>query len=526
MGLGDMILETFKGVVDYFMELGEKFIEWIKDGMRKFMYSLLADDLEVLTDFMDKWFAQHPELKPVWEKEKEKIEAGETGAFALLGVLIASMIGTGVGMGMGGFGQDISNFFNRIRPVKPLEPSILSYGKHLGRVSDSDFEDALLAQGYDKKWHPLIYDYNKPNLTVSEILTAEKRLEDVDVNADERLKQLGYDETERKILRELSWAYPSPSDFIRFAVREVFTEDEETKSALSAEFPEDIVPYAEKAGMKKDVLMWYWMAHWELPSPTQVYEMLHRLNPDVLAVRGDAYKEMGLDVSKLETTIDTVKFYLRQADYDLRWRDRLLAISYSPLTRVDLRRIYELGLIDDNELRARLMEIGYTKADAEKLMEFYKSLRVSKERDLTKSEIMRLFHYGEITEEECKEMLVSLGYSEEEAEFIIAIELAKEREDEVDDQIAVLEEKFVAGEITEDEFVTQLDALGIKATRRDKIVAKAKRRKSKQIKMPSKTDIITWYKNKQISEERAKELLAQIGIPEEFHDLYLGKKKE
>jgi len=254
--------------------------------------------------------------------------------------------------------------------------------------------------------------------------------------------------------------------------------------------------------------------------------MLHRLNPDVLAVRGDAYKEMGLDVSKLETTIDTVKFYLRQADYDLRWRDRLLAISYSPLTRVDLRRRYELGLIDDNELRARLMEIGYTKADAEKLMEFYKSLRVSKERDLTKSEIMRLFHYGEITEEECKEMLVSLGYSEEEAEFIIAIELAKEREDEVDDQIAVLEEKFVAGEITEDEFVTQLDALGIKATRRDKIVAKAKRRKSKQIKMPSKTDIITWYKNKQISEERAKELLAQIGIPEEFHDLYLGKKKE
>ena len=523
--MGDLILDTLKKMWDYVCELGDTFIEWMKEGMRKFMLSLLQDDLDVVVDFVDKWIGQHPELKDLWEKEKEKLQKGDTGAFSLLAILIGSMVGTGVGMGLGGFGQDIQNFFNKIRPVKPLPPDVLAYGKHTQRISEEDVKEALLAHGYDEKWHSILHDYNKPKLTIAEILTAEKRLEDVDVEADKRLEELGYNETERKILRELSWAYPSPSDFIRFAVRDVFTEDEEIKSALSAEFPKDIVPYAEKAGMREEVLRWYWMAHWELPSPTQVYEMLHRLHPDVLNVRGDAYKEMGLDTSKLETTLDTVKTYLRQADYDLRWRERLLAISYSPLTRVDLRRVYELGLISDEELLARLMEIGYTKKDAELLMNFYKELKVGAEKDLTKSEILRLFSYGEITEEDTKTMLMDLGYSEEEADFIISIQKAKEREDEIDDLIDTYTLKFIYGEITEEEFITQLDALGIKATRRDKIVEKARRRKEKMVRMPTIKDIQTWFKQKLITEEKARELLTKLRVPEEFHDLYLGIKK-
>ena len=526
MGLGDLVLETLKGMIDYIIELADDFGDVIKRGLRMFLSSLLSDDLKVMEEIYDNLFSECPQVSELWRKEKESVKSGETGALNLLGMVLSAGIGTGIGMGAGGFGRDIQNFFNTIRPVTPLSPDILAYGKHIGMMDDNLFKTDLLSQGFSEDKHNIIYSYYKPKLLITELLTAEKRIEKLDYDVNNALKEAGYNDKEISILRELSWYYPSPTDFIRFAVREVFTEDKETQEALGAEFPEDIVKYAEKAGMRKDVLEWYWKAHWELPSPTQVYEMLHRLNPDVLEVRKEAYKEMGLDEEKLKTDLETVKFYLKQADYDKRWRERLLAISYNPLTRVDLRRVYELGLIDDKEVVARLMEVGYTKADAELLLNFYKSLKVGAEKDLTKSEILRLFRYGEITEEECLSMLMDLGYDETEANFIISLEIAKEAEDEIDDIIDTLTEKFVWGEITEKEFVEELDKLGIKATRRDKIVEKARRRKERMVRMPTKEDIIKWYNSKLIDEDKARELLSLIRIPTEYHDYYLGKKKE
>jgi len=526
MGLGDLVLQTLKGMVDYIIELADDFGDVIKRGLRMFVSSLLSDDLKILEEKYDELFKECPHVSDLWEKEKQNIKSGETGAFQLLGLVASSAIGTGVGMGLGGFGRDIQNFFNSLHPVTPLSPDILAYGKHIGMVDDNLFKTDLISQGFSEDKHNIIYSYYKPKLTISELLTAEKRIEKLDYDVNNALKEIGYNDKEISILRELSWYYPSPTDFIRFAVREVFTDDKETQEALRAEFPEDIVKYAEKAGMRKDVLEWYWKAHWELPSPTQVYEMLHRLNPDVLEVRKEAYKEMDLDVEKLKTDLETVRFYLKQADYDKRWRERLLAISYNPLTRVDLRRVYELGLIDDKEVVARLMEVGYTKKDAELLLNFYKSLKVSAEKDLTKSEILRLFRYGEITVEECLSMLMDLGYDEAEANFILSLEIAKEAEDEIDDIIDTLTEKFVWGEITEKEFVEELDKLGIRATRRDKIVEKARRRKERMVRMPTKEDIIKWYNSKLIDENKARELLSLIRIPEEYHDYYLGKKKE
>jgi len=173
-----------------------------------------------------------------------------------------------------------------------------------------------------------------------------------------------------------------------------------------------------------------------------------------------------------------------------------------------------------------LMEIGYTKADALKLLEFYKTYKVSEEKDLTRSQILELFKIKEITEEECKEMLMSIGYDEVEAEFLIAIEKYKESEREINDKVAVYTYQFEEGMLTEKELVEKLDELGLRASRRDKIVAEAVRRRNRKVRLPSKEDIVKWYKNKQITEERARELLTRINIPQEFHDLYLGKKEK
>jgi len=521
MGLGELIEGTFKKVIDYIIELADDFADVLKRGLRMFLSSLLQDDLGVMEETYDVLFKECPQVSELWKKEKEKVREGKTSAIQLLGLVASSAIGTGVGMGLGGFGRDIQNWFNTIRPVAPLPPDILAYGKHTNKITDNIFKTDLLSQGFAEDKHSIIYDYYKPKLSPTALLEAEKRVEKLDIDINAELKAHGFNDKEISVLRELSYAYPSPTDFIRFAVRDVFTKDAKTQEALSAEFPEDIVPYAEKAGMRKDVLMWYWKAHWELPSPTQVYEMLHRLNPDVLKVRGEAYREMGLKEENLKTDLDTVKFYLKQADYDKRWRERLLAISYNPLTRVDLRRIYELGLIDDNELLARLMEVGYTKKDAELMLEFYKTFRQEEARTFAKTEIKYLLYYGIINESEAKVMLERLGYTEEDAKTMIELWKVKLAEKDMRETQKFVRDAYALGEITRAEAERMLREAGLSEEVIGVVLDKEDRRRLKSQKLPSPSTVVKWLRNNIITKDKAREILRSINVKEEYIEYYI-----
>ncbi|RLC77719.1 MAG: hypothetical protein DRI61_11010 [Chloroflexi bacterium] len=521
MGLGNLIEETFKKIVDYIIELADDFADVLKRGMRMFISSLLQEDLDLLEEYFDKTMGQHPEFKKIWEEEKRRIREGKTSYAGFLIPLLGYVVSFGGGMLMGGFGRDIQNFFNSIHPVTPFSPDILAYGKHTGKIDDNVFKTDLKSQGFAEEKHSVLYDYYKPKLPPTALLEAEKRIEKLDYDVTQALKDAGFNDKEINILRELSYAYPSPTDFIRFAVRDVFTKDTKTQEALSAEFPEDIVPYAEKAGMRRDVLMWYWKAHWELPSPTQVYEMLHRLNPDVLRVRGEAYREMGLELDKLETTKETVEFYLKQADYDRRWRQRLLAISYNPLTRVDLRRIYELGLVDDNELLARLMEVGYTKKDAQLLVEFYKTFRQEEARTFAKTEIKYLLYYGIINEAEAKVMLERLGYTEEDAKTMIELWKVKLAEKDMRETQKFVRDAYALGEITRTEAERILREVGLSEEVIGVVLDKEDKRRLKSQKLPSPTTVVKWLKTGVITKEKAREILRSINVKEEYIEYYI-----
>jgi len=388
-------------------------------------------------------------------------------------------------------------------------------------LDDTTIDTNYASLGYNDDYKTFLFDFYKPKLPPTTLLEAEKRIENLDIDVNEELKAHGFNDKEISVLRELSYAYPSPTDFIRFAVRDVFTKDAKTQEALSAEFPEDIVPYAEKAGMRKDVLMWYWMAHWELPSPTQVFEMLHRLHPDVLKVRKKAYEELGLKEENLKTDLDTVKFYLKQADYDKRWRERLLAISYNPLTRVDLRRIYELGLIGDDELLARLMEVGYTKKDAELMVEFYKTFRQEEARTFAKTEIKYLLYYGIINETEAKVMLERLGYTEDDAKTMIELWKVKLAEKDMRETQKYVRDAYALGEITREEAERILKEAGLSEEVIAVVLDKEDKRRLKSVKGPSPTTVVKWLKLGVITEEKAREILRSINVKEEYIDYYI-----
>ena len=521
MGLGDLIEQTFKKVIDYIIELADNFADVLKRGIIMIIQHLEVEAKPDIDKLIPEEFSEMPYYKDLKKYVEENAGKKPIPLLAIAGMIGGSVIGTGVGMGIGGFGRDISNWFNAWRRPTPLDIQILAYAKHTGKLSNDVIDTNYASLGYNDNYKDVLFTFYKPKLTVTELLEAEKRIENLDYDVTQALKDAGFNDKEISILRELSYAYPSPTDFIRFAVRDVFTTDKETQEALSAEFPEDIVSYAEKAGMRKDVLMWYWKAHWELPSPTQVYEMLHRLNPDVLAVRGEAYKSIGLDVEKLKTDLETVKFYLKQADYDKRWRERLLAISYNPLTRVDLRRIYELGLINDNELLARLMEVGYTKKDAELMLEFYKTFRQEEARTFAKTEIKYLLYYGIINETEAKVMLERLGYTESDAKTMIELWKVKLAEKDMRETQKFVRDAYALGEITRAEAERILKQAGLSEEVIAVVLDKEDKRRLKSQKLPSASTVVKWLKLGVISKDKAREILRSINVKEEYIEFYI-----
>jgi len=279
----------------------------------------------------------------------------------------------------------------------------------------------------------------------------------------------GFDKAQADRLAKAYLYYPSPTDFIRFSVRDVFR-------------PDIVKRYGYDTGWEeteKEI--------WELPSPTMAFEMFHR----------------GLIEQK---DIETL---LRIADYAPYWIDKIIGISYTPITRVDLRRLYHAGVIDEERLFKGYKDLGYNEEDAKAITEWVIKDVEEKDRDLTKTEILRNYRIGRVTRERVKEMLIEIGYSEDEAEWILGYEDYKLSVEELEEEAMGIVKECEAGNITIDEADKKLTDLGLSMKVRERYLNKAKRAIKQSIKRPSTDDLKRWLKMGIISEDEFRKEMIQ-----------------
>jgi len=132
------------------------------------------------------------------------------------------------------------------------------------------------------------------------------------------------------------------------AVREAFTPEIAARFGQYQDLPPDFVEWVGKKGLSKEWAERYWAAHWSLPSPQQGFEMLHR------GVINEG------DLNMLMRALDIMPF----------WRDKLIQIAYRPLTRVDVRRMFALGVLDVSGVRKAYTDLGYNDYNADLMTDF------------------------------------------------------------------------------------------------------------------------------------------------------------
>lgn len=291
-------------------------------------------------------------------------------------------------------------------PWKILSPQEYAQAASRGIGKRHGLVDLAKQSGVDDAQFELLVELSKQLLNPEQVIALRLR-GDIDHETEAALlSRMGYGDMERIALGRLSFLIPPVNDLIHFAVKGAFSEEEIKQFRLSAEYPAEVAEWARKQGLSEEWSLKYWQAHWQNPSPQQVLEMLHRGEID------DA----------------TVDIFLKAADYPPFWRDALKKISYSPLTRVDTRRLRKDKVISFEDVKQEYRNQGYDDKRATWLAEWTENdvHREKKQalKDLTdglRGTIVTGIINGSIDEEYGRSYLSDLGYSAEEISSLIEI---------------------------------------------------------------------------------------------------------
>jgi len=237
----------------------------------------------------------------------------------------------------------------------------------------------------------------------------EARWRELDVDIEDQLARQGYDGRNRRAIAEIDRRIPGPADLVAMAVREAFSPEIAEKFGQYEDFPVPVEEYLAKQGYRPED-EWarrYWAAHWDLPSPAQGFEMLHRRVIDQ----------------------EDLKLLLRALDVMPFWREKLVDISYNPLTRVDVRRMYKLGLMTEAQVYDANLDLGYKPEHARWLTEFTKKWatpesdgELKEMRDMSASTIRTGYRRGVVSRAEAVDYLGDAGFDPEVAEFLLNID--------------------------------------------------------------------------------------------------------
>jgi len=254
---------------------------------------------------------------------------------------------------------------------------------------------------------------------------------------NQRLQKIGVHPDYTDIYKELAYQIPPVADIITMAVREAFTPEIAARFGQYEDLPPDYIEWAQKKGLTKEWAERYWAAHWSLPSPQQGFEMLHR------GVIGEA----------------DLQLLLRASDVMPFWRDKLIQIAYRPLTRVDVRRMFKLGVIDVSGVRKAYRDLGYNEHNADLMTKFTEEYVKGVPKKLSITDIITSYKKHLIEADTLRSLLAQAGIESEDIDPIIRTAEQRREWSDREDNIATVEYLYKQGKYNAQQTASALSNL-------------------------------------------------------------------
>jgi hypothetical protein len=340
-----------------------------------------------------------------------------------------------------------------------------------------------------------------PRPAEQDLMTLFLRGEISEPELDGELEARGWLPEDTARLKSVRLLIPPVTDIIRLAVREAFNPEAISKFKLDSDFPAEVGSWAEKQGLSREWAMRYWVSHWEQPSISQAFEMLHRLRPGQT------------DLPFTEADLDLL---LRIQDVAPYWRDRLKQISYLPFTRVDIRRMFSSGVLDVGQVYEAHRDIGYDDEHAKKLTEFVTRDVKTEEKGITRAAIQQAYKRKTMSRDEAGAALTEIGYSAEDTEFWLSLTDWEIEQDMLDEELKTVEFLFVEGEINEPDIYARLGKFNLPAEQLADLIRRWDIKKRGKVKLPAEGEVIDFYKRNIVDETILRDVLVRRKFAPEY----------
>ena len=519
--MGTQVVFMLREVKDGLESLGER----IRDGVKGIPLGM--------------WEALSPDVQERLEPLIRKLETNEDVTPELLALTRPGALPLGVvGAFLAGFAlplilsQTINTLLvpltNKLMQAESklvrhalLTPDELVGGVHRGIIPQDHARDTFARLGYTDVDIDHLLRLGERYPDESMLLTAWHRGYVGEGDLAELFHRLGWRAEWMELHKALSWAYPAIPDLIRMAVREVFTPEVVESFQLDEDYPTGFDEIAAKAGLSQEWARNYWRAHWELPSPEQGFEMFHRTVDSPLDPNAD---EITLPSgAKVYNVIGrrTLDLLLRTLDVMPFWRDKLPQIAYAPLTRVDIRRMHKMGVLDEDGVYRAHLDLGYSPEHARLLTDFVIALNREEEkeerapeRDLSKTEVLKLYKLKILDGKTTAEYLSALGYDEREVQLLIQTADYQELAEQRSAAIERVKLRYQKGLITLEQAERELTMQALPASEVESYLLKWMVAKPVTVRYPTTAQLDAMVQQGIISVEEYYKTLVEMGYSE------------
>ena len=314
------------------------------------------------------------------------------------------------------------------------------------------------------------------------------------------LRRIGIHPDYHDLYKELAYQIPPIADIITMAVREAFTPAIASKFGQYEDYPPDLEQWAMKKGLSSEWSKRYWAAHWSLPSPQQGFEMLHR---------------GVIDEGELH-------LLLRALDVMPFWRDKLTQIAYRRLTRVDIRRMYGVGVLDEQGVHEAYSEQGYNDRDANRMTEFTVKQILATQSKFTARDIVSAYSKYMISSGEARSLLSDVGVRGENISFIISSAEYKRSWELTNSRIAAIRNLYKKHVYSPDDARGKLSGLNLPSERIDALMEQWYiDEKDLPVRRWTTAQTLTFIKDGLITPERGRRELINLGYDTEHIEVYM-----
>jgi hypothetical protein len=389
-----------------------------------------------------------------------------------------------------------------------LDPQTVITAKWRGHLQTINPREEMASSGYSDVRQDIIEKLMRPWFdpnTAIQLWLREIWKED---KLNDHLKSTGFWDVDADALKRLAWNIPGASDLISMAVREAWDDDFAAKWGTDLLFPSEFAKWMKKQGYSEEWAKRYWRAHWTLPSVEMGFEMFHR--------------------GELKET--ELRQLLKAQDIMPGYQDKLINIAYTPYTRVDVRRMYGMGILDPDQVKKAYMDLGYDEERAENLKKFTVLYETEGNRELAKSDILDGYKKQMVGHDKALAMLMDMGYPEEDASFLLArvdYQVAQQVKDET---LSAIKANYVEGVWDLTQTIAALGKLALPSKEEDRLLELWGIERERRIQRPGVSKLEEFYISSTITEANFRAELQTQGYSPTYIEWYVNnleaKKRE